>query len=161
MKRSLDKKYECEKLVNFQRRNQKDENELNKKSNKDDLKEINNVLYDIFIEDNMVDIIININTKNKEICINENINEKEKNRKYKYGKNLESMIDVIYDDFMYKNINSLLLYLDNRNLFVNKEKWRDQLLNEILYMDILEEENKKEDELISLLETSLIDLKLN
>lgn len=71
------------------------------------------------------------------------------------------MINTIYDDFMYKDINSLLLYLDKQNLFVDKNKWKDQLLNEISYINLLKEENKEDNELISLLEINLTDLRLD
>jgi hypothetical protein len=62
---------------------------------------------------------------------------------------------------MYKDINSLLLYLNKQNLFVDKENWKDQLLNEIAYINALEEDMKKEDELINILETNLAELKLD
>lgn len=43
----------------------------------EDINELNKILFDIFEEDGMVDIIIDINTQNKEICIGENYNKKE------------------------------------------------------------------------------------
>lgn len=159
MKRSLDDNNKTEKIVNFQK--PKDYEKNIKRSNEEDLKKLNNILDDIFEDDN-VNIIINIDTKDKKICINEKSDEKEKNREYKYGdKNLSSLIDSIYDDFMYKDINSLLLYLNKQNLFVDKENWKDQLLNEIAYINALEEDMKKEDELINILETNLAELKLD
>lgn len=159
MKRSLDENNKTEKIVNFQK--QKDYEKNIKRTNEEDLKELSNILDDIFEDDN-VDIIINIDTKDKKICINEKSDGKEKIREYKYGdKNLSSLIDSIYDNFMYKDINSLLLYLNKQNIFVDKENWKDQLLNEIEYINVLEEDMKKEDELINLLETNLAELKLD
>lgn len=131
-----------------------------KKTNEEEIKELSNILNDIF-EDDIIDIIIEIDTKYKKICINEKSDEKENNREYKYGnKNLSHLINSINDNFMYKNINSLLLYLNKQNLFVNKENWKNQLLNEIEYINILEEDTKREDELINLLESNLEGLKI-
>lgn len=159
MKRSLDENSKTEKLVNFQK--QKDYKKDIKLTNEEELKDLSNILDDIFENDN-VDIIINIDTNDKNIYINEKFDGKEKNRKYKYGdKNLTFLIDSIHDDFMYKDINSLLLYLNKQNLFVNKENWKEQLLNEIAYIDVLKEDTKKEDELINLLKTNLAELKIN
>lgn len=138
--------------------NKKDQNI--KKTNEEEIKELSNILNDIF-EDDIIDIIIEIDTKYKKICINEKSDEKENSREYKYGnKNLSHLINSINDNFMYKNINSLLLYLNKQNLFVNKENWKDQLLNEIEYINILEEDTKREDELINLLESNLEGLKI-
>lgn len=61
---------------------------------------------------------------------------------------------------MYKEVDNFLLNLNNENIFANKDKWTIQLLNEISYINLLEEEKQKEDELIKLLETNLTDLKL-
>jgi hypothetical protein len=140
MKRSLDKN-----------KNNNEENNIIKKTVEQEIDEINDLLNNILIEESNIDIIINIDTIKKEIYINENVNKKEKNRKYKYGnEKLESMINIIYEDFMYKNINSIILYLDNKNLFVNKEDWKDQLFNDISYIKIFEEEEKRENEFINL-----------
>lgn len=159
MKRSLDENSKTEKLVNLQKQNNYKKDI--KLTNEEELKDLSNILDDIFENDN-VDIIINIDTNDKNIYINEKFYGKEKNRKYKYGdKNLSFLIDSIHDDFMYKDINSLLLYLNKQNLFVNKENWKEQLLNEIAYINVLEEDTKREDELINLLETNLAELKIN
>ena len=162
MKRALDKS-ENEKIINFQRQIlDKEKDIIIKKSNKKEIEEINEILYDIFEEDDDLDIIINIDTINKNIYINEKNDNNEKNRNYKYGnKNFESLIEVIYDDFMYKDINSLLIYIDKQNIFVDKENWKNQLYNEIAYIKLLENENKKDDELITILENSLKSIKLN
>lgn len=162
MKRALDKS-ENEKIINFQRQNlDKEKDIIIKKSNKKEIEEINEILYDIFEEDDDLDIIINIDTINKNIYINEKNDNNEKNRNYKYGnKNFESLIEVIYDDFMYKDINSLLIYIDKQNIFVDKENWKKQLYNEIAYIKLLENENKKDDELITILENSLKSIKIN
>jgi hypothetical protein len=165
MKRSLDenKNNKNEKIINFYRQDPNEEKDIIiKKTNKQEIDEINDLLNDILEEETNIDVVINIDTRKKEICINENINEKEKNRKYKYGnKKLESMIDIIYDDFMYKDINSLILYLNNQNLFVDKKDWRNQLFNEVSYIKVLEEEEKKENELINLLEKNMLNLEIN
>jgi hypothetical protein len=165
MKRSLDenKNNKNEKIINFYRQDPNEEKDIIiKKTNKQEIDEINDLLNDILEEETNIDVVINIDTRKKEICINENINEKEKNRKYKYGnKKLESMIDIIYDDFMYKDINSLILYLNNQNLFVDKKDWRNQLFNEVSYIKVLEEEDKKENELINLLEKNMLNLEIN
>lgn len=165
MKRSLDenKNNKNEKIINFYRQDpNKEKDIIIKKTNKQEIDEINDLLNDILEEETNIDVVINIDTRKKEICINENINEKEKNRKYKYGnKKLESMIDIIYDDFMYKDINSLILYLNNQNLFVDKKDWRNQLFNEVSYIKVLEEEDKKENELINLLEKNMLNLEIN
>lgn len=118
MKRALDKS-ENVKIINFQRQIlDKEKDIIIKKSNKKEIEEINEILYDIFEEDDDLDIIINIDTINKNIYINEKNDNNEKNRNYKYGnKNFESLIEVIYDDFMYKDINSLLIYIDKQNIF--------------------------------------------
>lgn len=162
MKRALDKS-ENVKIINFQRQIlDKEKDIIIKKSNKKEIEEINEILYDIFEEDDDLDIIINIDTINKNIYINEKNDNNEKNRNYKYGnKNFESLIEVIYDDFMYKDINSLLIYIDKQNIFVDKENWKNQLYNEIAYIKLLENENKKDDELITILENSLKSIKLN
>lgn len=162
MKRALDKS-ENEKIINFQRQNlDKEKDIIIKKSNKKEIEEINEILYDIFEEDDDLDIIINIDTINKNIYINKKNDNNEKNRNYKYGnKNFESLIEVIYDDFMYKDINSLLIYIDKQNIFVDKENWKKQLYNEIAYIKLLENENKKDDELITILENSLKSIKIN
>lgn len=165
MKRYLDEVGEDknEKIINFQRQIlDKEKDIIIKKSNKKEIEEINEILYDIFEEDDDLDIIINIDTINKNIYINEKNDNNEKNRNYKYGnKNFESLIEVIYDDFMYKDINSLLIYIDKQNIFVDKENWKNQLYNEIAYIKLLENENKKDDELITILENSLKSIKLN
>jgi hypothetical protein len=164
MKRSLDGNKRNEKIVNFRRQ---DDNELQenitKKTNKEEIEEINNVIYDIF-GDSLIDIMINIDTKNKEIYINKKYinNKKEDNRKFKYrDKNLEHFLDFIYDDLLYNDINTLSVYLNKQNILVDKTEWKKQLLNEISYTDLLEEELKKEDELINLLECNLKCLNLS
>lgn len=156
MKRYLDEVGEDknEKIINFQRQDLNKEKEIIvKKTNKEEIDEINEILYDILEEDDNLDIIINIDTIDKVIYINEKNINNEKNRKYKYGnKNFESLIDVIYDDFMYKDIHSLLLYIDKQNLFVDKKEWKTQLYNEIAYINLLKNETKNDDELIELLD---------
>lgn len=156
MKRYLDEVGEDknEKIINFQRQDLNKEKEIIvKKTNKEEIDEINEILYDILEEDDNLDIIINIDTIDKVIYINEKNMNNEKNRKYKYGnKNFESLIDVIYDDFMYKDIHSLLLYIDKQNLFVDKKEWKTQLYNEIAYINLLKNETKNDDELIDLLD---------
>lgn len=162
MKRVLDEKNENEKIINFQRQNlNKEKDIIVKKTNKEEINEINEILYDIFEDDDNLDIIINIDTINKNIYINEKNINNDKNRKYKYrDKNFESLMEVIYNDFMYKDINSLLLYIDKNNIFVDKENWKTQLYNEIDYVKLLENENKEEDELISILENSMKSISL-
>lgn len=156
MKRYLDEVGEDknEKIINFQRQDLNKEKEIIvKKTNKEEIDEINEILYDILEEDDNLDIIINIDTIDKVIYINEKNINNEKNRKYKYGnKNFESLIDVIYDDFMYKDIHSLLLYIDKQNLFVDKKEWKTQLYNELAYINLLKNETKNDDELIELLD---------
>lgn len=161
MKRSLDENNN-EKIINFHRQDlDKKEDIIIKKTNNQEIDEINELLNNIIEDETNIDVIININTRKKEICINENINEKLKYKKYKYGnKKLESMIDIIYDDFMYKDINSLILYLNDQNIFVDKSEWRNQLFNEVSYIKILEEERKEENEIINLLETNMLNLKI-
>lgn len=161
MKRSLDENNN-EKIINFHRQDlDKKEDIIIKKTNNQEIDEINELLNNIIEDETNIDVIININTRKKEICINENINEKLKYKKYKYGnKKLESMIDIIYDDFMYKDINSLILYLNDQNIFVDKSEWRNQLFNEVSYIKILEEERKEENELINLLETNMLNLEI-
>jgi hypothetical protein len=154
MKRHLDEidQDKNEKIINFQRQDLNKEITI-KKTNKEELDEINEILCYTLEDDDNLDIIINIDTINKFIYINEKNNNNEKNRKYKYGnKNFESLIDVIHDDFMYKDINSLLLYIDKQNLFVDKEEWKTQLYNEISYINLLKNESKKDDELMGLLD---------
>jgi hypothetical protein len=143
-----------EKIINFQRQDLSKEKEITiKKTNKEELDEINEILCYTLEDDDNLDIIINIDTINKIIYINEKNNNNEKNRKYKYGnKNFESLIDVIHDDFMYKDINSLSLYIDKQNLFVDKKEWKTQLYNEISYINLLKNESKKDDEFMSLLD---------
>lgn len=165
MKRSLDENVNNGKIINFQRQNDnKVQENIIKKTNREEIEELNNVIYDIF-EDSVVDIIINIDTKNKEIYINEkyiNNEKKDKNRKFKYrDKNLDHFLDDIYDDLIYNDINTLSVYLNKQNIFVDKTEWKKQLLNEMLYIDLLEDEMKKEDELINLLECNLKCLDLN
>lgn len=161
MKRSLDENNN-EKIINFHRQDlDKKENIIIKKTNNQEIDEINELLNNIIEDETNIDVVININTRKKEICINENINEKLKYKKYKYGnKKLESMIDIIYDDFMYKDINSLILYLNDQNIFVDKSEWRNQLFNEVSYIKILEEERKEENEIINLLETNMLNLEI-
>lgn len=161
MKRSLDENNN-EKIINFHRQDlDKKEDIIIKKTNNQEIDEINELLNNIIEDETNIDVVININTRKKEICINENINEKLKYKKYKYGnKKLESMIDIIYDDFMYKDINSLILYLNDQNIFVDKSEWRNQLFNEVSYIKILEEERKEENELINLLETNMLNLEI-
>lgn len=160
MKRSLDENKNNNKIINFCRQDGNQENDIIKKTVEQEMDEINELLNNILIEETNIDVIINIDTIKKEIYINENIDKKEKNRKYKYGnEKLESMINIIYEDFMYKDINSLILYLNKQNLFVDKKEWRNQLFNDILYIKILEEEEKKENEVINLLETKINGIK--
>lgn len=152
MKRSLNEQdeYKNVKIVNFQKPTNIKNNKT-KKTNEEEIKEINDIYYDMFEYDN-IDVIIKVNTKNKEIYVNEN----NKNRKYIYIKdNLRLLIDSIYDNFMYKEIYSFELYLDGKNIFANKNDWPSQLLNEIEYVNILELEMQEEDELINLLESNL------
>lgn len=156
MKRYLDEVGEdkSEKIINFQRQDlNKEKENIVKKNNKEEIDEINEILCDILEEDDNLDIIINIDTIDKVIYINEKNMNNEKNRKYKYGnKNFESLIDVIYDDFMYKDVHSLLLYIDKQNLFVDKKEWKTQLYNEMAYINLLKNETKNDDELIDLLD---------
>lgn len=160
MKRSLDENSN-EKIINFHRQDLDKKDIIIKKTNNQEIDEINELLNNIIEDETNIDVVININTRKKEICINENINEKLKYKKYKYGnKKLESMIDIIYDDFMYKDINSLILYLNDQNIFVDKSEWRNQLFNEVSYIKILEEERKEENELINLLETNMLNLEI-
>lgn len=157
MKRCLDDD-ENESIKNFQRQNNK--NKEIKKTNENELEELCEILNNI-IENDKTNVTINVNTKLKEICVNEELNGKENNRKYKYvEKSIESLISSINDDIMYKEVDNFLLNLNNENIFANKDKWTIQLLNEISYINLLEEEKQKEDELIKLLETNLTDLKL-
>lgn len=164
MKRSLNEDDKDEKIINFQRQdNNKSQENIIKKTNKEEIEEINFIINNIF-DDNLVDIIININTKNKEIHVNKKSinNKKENNRKFKYNdKSLDLFLDFIYDDLLYDDINTLSVYLNNQNIFVDKTEWKNQLLNEISYTDMLEEEYKKEDEIINSLETDLKCLDLN
>lgn len=156
MKRSLNEQdeYKNDKIVNFQNPTNIKNKEI-KKTNEEEIKEINDLLYDI-LEDDNIDVIIKVNTKNKEIYVNEYNNIDNKNRKYIYIKdNLTLLIDSIYDNFMYKEIHSFELYLDGKNIFADKKEWPTQLFNEIEYVNILEEEKQKEDELINLFESNL------
>lgn len=153
VKRSLEELYNNKnvKIVNFQKPTDV-ENKKNKKTNEE---EINNILNEIFEEDN-IDVAIKVNSKNQEIYVNEYNDIGEKTRKYKYTKdNLKVLLDSIYDNFMYKEINSFLLYLDDTNIFAYKENWVIQLLNEIEHINILKKEKQEDDELINLLEFTL------
>ena len=65
MKRYLDEVGEDknEKIINFQRQDLNKEKEIIvKKTNKEEIDEINEILYDILEEDDNLDIIINIDT---------------------------------------------------------------------------------------------------
>lgn len=115
---------------------------------------------DIFENDGVYNIIINVNTKRKEIIINENTNMKENIKKYKYiDKRLKSLVDTINEGFMYKNIQSFILKIDDNNIFANIHQWKNQLFNEISYVEILEKEKRIDNELIKLLESNLILIK--
>lgn len=119
----------------------------------EEIDEINNILNNIFEEEKDINITININTINKNIYINEKNINNEKNRKYKYcPQNIDALVDDIHDDLLYKDINSLSLYINNQMLFVNKENWKSKLYNEIDYLALLENELNKDNELISLLD---------
>lgn len=122
-----------------------------------DIKEEIELLYDILENDEINEIIININTKSKLIEIEkEDINGKDI-RKCKYiDKYLKTFIDTIDDDFMYKNIESFILKLDNNLIPTNLYEWKEHLLNEMDYIELLEKEKKTEDELINLLDSKLV-----
>jgi hypothetical protein len=121
-----------------------------------DMEEEIELISDIFENDEINEIIININTKSKLIEIEkEDINGKDI-RKFKYiDKKLKNLIDTIDDDFIYKNINSFILKLNNNCIPANVYEWKEQLLNEMDYIEVLEKEKKIEDELINLLDSKL------
>jgi hypothetical protein len=124
---------------------------------KDDVSNLNKyieLLHEIFEEDEIKELKINIDTKNKEIIISkENINGKNI-RKCKYiDKKLKSFLDEMDDDLIYKNIQSFILNVNGNNIFVDIKKWKEQLLNEISYIEILENEEK---ELVELMKTTLV-----
>lgn len=155
MKRLLNEDYnKCKKLINFQKQDLNSENTfIINKSKKEEIDEINNILNNIFEEEKDINIKININTINKNIYINEKNINNEKNRKYKYcPQNIDALIDSIHDDLLYKDIISLLLYVNNQKVFVNKENWKSQLYNELDYLALLENESTKDNELMTLLE---------
>ena len=155
MKRSFEQnEYRNDKIINFQNPTNIKFKET-KKTNEEEIKEINDILYDILEGDN-INVIIKVNTQKKEIYVNEYNNINKKNRKYMYIKdNLTLLVNSIYDDFMYKEIHSFELYLNDKNIFANKTKWPNQLLNEIEYINILEKEKQQEEELINLLSSNL------
>lgn len=155
MKRSFEQdEYKNDKIINFQNPTNIEFKET-KKTNEEEIKEINDILYDM-LEDDNINVIIKVNTQKKEIYVNEYNNIHKKNRKYIYIKdNLTLLVDSIYDDFMYKEIHSFELYLNDKNIFANKTEWPNQLLNEIEYINILEKEKQQEEELINLLSSNL------
>ena len=155
MKRSFEQdEYKNDKIINFQNPTNIKFKET-KKTNEEEIKEINNILYDM-LEDDNINVIIKVNTQKKEIYVNEYNNIDKKNRKYIYIKdNLTLLVNSIYDDFMYKEIHSFELYLNDKNIFANKTEWPNQLLNEIEYINILEKEKQEEEELINLLSSNL------
>lgn len=156
VKRSLEELYNNKnvKIVNFQKPTNVENKEI-KKTNEEEIKEINNILNEIFEEDN-IDVVIKVNSKNQEIYVNEYNEIGEKTRKYKYTEdNLKVLLDSIYDNYMYKEIHSFLLYLDDTNIFAYKENWATQLLNEIEHINILKKEKQEDDEFINLLESKL------
>lgn len=122
-----------------------------------DMEEEIELIYDIFENDEINEIIININTKSKLIEIEkQDINGKDI-RKCKYiDKKLNTLIDTMDDDFMYKNIKSFILKVNNNNIPANVYEWKEQLLNELDYIEVLEKEKKMEDELINLLDSKLV-----
>lgn len=122
-----------------------------------DMEEEIELIYDIFENDEINEIIININTKSKLIEIEkQDINGKDI-RKCKYiDKKLNTLIDTMDDDFMYKNIKSFILKINNNNIPANVYEWKEQLLNELDYIEVLEKEKKMEDELINLLDSKLV-----
>jgi hypothetical protein len=122
-----------------------------------DMEEEIELIYDIFENDEINEIIININTKSKLIEIEkEDINGKDI-RKCKYiDKKLKNLIDTMDDDFMYKNIKSFILKVNNNNIPANVYEWKEQLLNEMDYIEVLEKEKIMEDELINLLDSKLV-----
>lgn len=155
MKRSFEQnENKNDKIINFQNPTNIKIKET-KKTNEEEIKEINDILYDILEGDN-INVIIKVNTQKKEIYVNEYNNINKKNRKYMYIKdNLTLLVNSIYDDFMYKEIHSFELYLNDKNIFANKTEWPNQLLNEIEYINILEKEKQQEEELINLLSSNL------
>lgn len=155
MKRSFEQnENKNDKIINFQNPANIKIKET-KKTNEEEIKEINDILYDILEGDN-INVIIKVNTQKKEIYVNEYNNINKKNRKYMYIKdNLTLLVNSIYDDFMYKEIHSFELYLNDKNIFANKTEWPNQLLNEIEYINILEKERQQEEELINLLSSNL------
>lgn len=149
MKRQLEEDYVKNKNKN------KDNDNINNIQKIDVNHEIQS-LEDIF-ENDEIEIIINVFLKEKQIKIVEKRNEKDNIRKYKYvDKGLKSLIDSIDDEFMYKTIKSFTLKVNNNNIFADIYKWKEQLLNELSYIEILEKEKQKEDELVELLESTLI-----
>lgn len=155
MKRFFEQdEYKNDKIINFQNPTNIKFKET-KKTNEEEIKEINDILYDM-LEDDNINVIIKVNTQKKEIYVNEYNNIDKKNRKYIYIKdNLTLLVDSIYDNFMYKEIHSFELYLNDKNIFANKTEWPNQLLNEIEYINILEKEKQQEEELINLLKSNL------
>lgn len=128
-----------------------------KENEKDDIFNLNKyteLLHEIFEEDEIKELKINVDTKTKEIIISkENINGKNI-RKCKYiDKKLKSFLDEMDDDLIYKNIQSFILNVNGNNIFVDIKKWKEQLLNEISYIEILENEEK---ELVELMKTTLV-----
>lgn len=128
-----------------------------KENEKDDIFNLNKyteLLHEIFEEDVIKELKINVDTKTKEIIISkENINGKNI-RKCKYiDKRLKSFLDEMDDDLIYKNIQSFILIVNGNNIFVDIKKWKEQLLNEISYIEILENEEK---ELVELIKTTLV-----
>jgi hypothetical protein len=122
-------------------------------NNKIDVEKEIELLCDVFEDDDIDEIIINIDIKSKEINIEKkNMNGKD-SRKYRYiNKSINTLIDKIDDEFMYKNIKSFILKVNNNNINANIYKWKEQLLNELDYIEVLEREN----ELIKLLESNLV-----
>jgi glycerophosphoryl diester phosphodiesterase len=135
----------------------KKENVVQTFNKKIDIEEEIELISDIFENDEINEIIININTKSKLIEIEkEDINGKDI-RKCKYiDKKLKTLIDTIDDDFIYKNINSFILKVNNNCINSNIYEWKEQSLNEIDYIEVLEKEKKIEDELINLLDSKLV-----
>lgn len=112
------------------------------------------LLYDVFEDDEINEITININTYIKEIHLRK---DDENGRKYKYiDKNIKSLINKIDDEFMFKNINMIILIINDNNISSSIYEWKDHLLNEMDYIELLEKDRKMENELIDLLNSTLI-----
>ena len=134
------------KNINFQRENSE------KQIFKENVHEVNSLLKKIYEKDDTMDITINANTKHCEISIKEKSHKFYNDRKYKYkNSGLKNLLDAMYDEFMFKDINTLIISVNDNNIFAEKQKWTEQLYNEILYINILEKEQKGEHDLIKTL----------